>query len=163
MPTTTRAAGGVAQPPTDGGLGAAVPELSTPGHTPAETPSGTSQHSGGRPSPNGGSGEREMNMGYRSPGHQPHFSPLQLFDDPDRPTADTITGRALKSRNRIFTIIDSCNHELVRYFKLGLALLVHSTSVTEIISVQTPYRYRSRQSTLHRPRFFVFRTLVLRY
>ena len=95
MPTTTRAAGGVAQPPTDGGLGAAVPELSTPGHTPAETPSGTSQHTGGRPSPNGGSGERGMNMGYRSPGHQPSFNPVQLFDDADRPIAGTITCQAL--------------------------------------------------------------------
>ena len=95
MPTTTRAAGGVAQPPTDGGLGAAVPELTTPGHTPAETPSGTSQHSGGRPSPNGGSGEREMNMGYRSPGHQANFNPVQLFDDDDRPIAGTITTQAL--------------------------------------------------------------------
>ena len=109
MPTTTRAAGGVEQPPTDGGLGAAVPELTTPGHTPAETPRGTSQHSGGRSSPNGGSGERGLNMDYRSPGHQPSFSPIQLFDDADRPIAGTITIQAL--------------HELVNTFMANKQLV----------------------------------------
>ena len=84
MPTQTRAAGGVEQSSTDGGIGPVDPELTTPGHTPAETPRGTFQHSGGRSSPHGGSGERGLNMDYRSPGHQPSFSPVQLFDDADR-------------------------------------------------------------------------------
>ena len=38
---------------------------------------------------------RDLNMDYRSLGHQPDFSPLQLFDDPGRPIADTITRQAL--------------------------------------------------------------------
>ena len=95
MPTQTRAARGVEQSPIDGGIGPAGPEHTTPGHTLTETPRGTSQHSRGRSSPHGGSGERDLNMDYRSLGHQPDFSPLQLFDDPGRPIVGTITAQAL--------------------------------------------------------------------
>ena len=109
MPAQTRAAGGVEQPPTNGDIGTVDPEITTPDHTPAETPRGTSQHSGGRSSPHGGSGERGLNMDYRSPGHQPNFSPLQLFDDTDRPIAGTITCQAL--------------HELVNTFMTNKQLI----------------------------------------